>query len=67
MPENPKHNKGIESGRDAGEPETKQRDRILARCKRTPKKRKKSNLGGMLENPKQKEEIESGNDVRESE
>ena len=39
MLENPKQNEGIESGRDAEEPETKQK------C---------PNLGTMSENPKQK-------------
>ena len=43
MPENPKQNKGIESGCNAGEPEIK---------------RKGSNPGAMLENPKQNEGIE---------
>ena len=28
MPKNPKQNEGIESERDAGEPKSKQRDRI---------------------------------------
>ena len=44
MPKNLNQNKGIESGRDVGEPKIK---------------RKGSNLGAMLENPKQNEGIES--------
>ena len=53
MPENPKQNEGIKSKRDVGEPETKGRDRIWARCQRTRNKRKGSNLYIMLENPNQ--------------
>ena len=51
-------NEGIESGHDAREPESKQRDRIWARCPRTRNKTKGSNPGGMPKNPKQKEGIE---------
>ena len=49
-----KQNKGIESGRDAQEPESKQRDLIRARCSRTQNKRKGSNLGMIPENTNQK-------------
>ena len=67
---------------DAGEPETKRRDRIRARCWRTrnktkgsnpgampenPKQMKGSNSGAMPENPKQNEGIEFGRDARELE
>ena len=78
-----KKNEGIESCRDAGEPETKGRDRIWAQCLRTriirkgsnlgampknPKyKRKVLNLGAMPENPNQKEAIESRHDAGEPE
>ena len=58
---------GIESRRDVGEPETKGRDRIRARCRRTRNKMKGSNPGAMPENPKQNEGIESRRDAREPE
>ena len=67
MPENLKQNEGIESERDAGELETKQRDRIRARCRRTRNKTKGSNMGAMPESPKQNEGIESRRDAREPE
>ena len=54
MSENPKQKEGIKSGHNAGEPETKGMDRILARCQRTQIKTNKSNLGAMLEIPKKK-------------
>ena len=50
MPEKSKQNEGIESGRNAEEPETKGRD---------------LNLGAMPENSKQNEGIKSGCDVGE--
>ena len=77
VPKNPKQNEGIESGRDAEEPETKRRDQIRARCQRNQNKMKESNSSAMSENPnktkglnpstmpknpKQKEGIESGHD-----
>ena len=65
MSENLKQNEGIESGRDAEEPETKRRDRIRARCWRTQNKTKGSNQSTMPENPKQKEGVESGRDAGE--
>ena len=52
MPENPKQNEGIESLRDAEEPE---------------KKKKGLNPGAMPENPKINERIESRHDVGEPE
>ena len=83
MLENLNQNKGIESGRDAGEPEikkeviksrsnareleTKLRDRIRARCSRTRKKRKGSNTSPMQENTKQNEGNESEHYAREPE
>ena len=67
MTENPKQNEGIESGRNPREPESKQRDRIWARCPRTQNKTNGSNPGAMQENPKQNEGIESGRDVGEPE
>ena len=67
MPENPNQNKGIKSERDAGELETKGTDRIYAQCQRTQNKRKRSNLGMMLENLEQKEGIESRCNGREPE
>ena len=67
MPENPKQNEGIESEGDAGEPETKQRDRIRARCRRTRNKMKGSNPDVMPENPEQNEGIEFRCDAREPE
>ena len=65
MPENPKQKEGIESEHDAGEPETKRRDRIRERCRRTRNKRKGFNPGMMPENPKQKEGIEFEHDAGE--
>ena len=79
MPENPKQNEGIKYGRNTKELESKQRDRIQARCRRTQNKRKElnlgamqenlkkkgSNLGAIPENPKQNEGIESRRDVGE--
>ena len=53
MSENSKQKKGIESENDAGELETKRRDRIRAQCQRTRNKTKGSNLGAMQKNPKQ--------------
>ena len=67
MLENLKQNEGIESGRDAGELETKRRDRIQARCRRTRNKTKGSNPSAMSENLKQNEEIEFGHDAGEPE
>ena len=83
MIENTNQNKGIESGRDAGEPEikkegiesrsnareleTKQRDRIRALSPRTPNKIKESNQGAMPMNPKRNERIESERDAGEPE
>ena len=67
MPENPKKNEGIESRRYAGEPETKEGIRILARCRRNKNKRRDSNPSAMLENPKQNEGIKSGHDAGEPE
>ena len=67
MLENPKQNEGIESGRDAREPETKQRDRIQARCWRTRNKTKGSNLSVMLENPKQNKGFKFDRDAGEPE
>ena len=65
--ENLKQNKGIESGRDVGESETKRRDRIRSQFQRTRNKRRDSNPSAMLENPKQNEGIESGHNAREPE
>ena len=67
MPKNPKQKEGIESGRDAGEPETKRRDQIQARCRRTRNKTKGSNLGEMPENSNQNKGNESSHDTREPE
>ena len=67
MPENPKQNKRIKSGRDIGEPRKKGRDRIWARCQRTRIKTKGTNLAVIPENMKQREGIEFGRDVGESE
>ena len=67
MLENSKQMEGIESRRDAREPESKQRDLIEERCSRTRKKTKGSNQGAMPENPKQKKGIESGPNAREPE
>ena len=83
MQENLNQNKGIECGHDAREHEiekegiesrsnareldTKLRDRIRARYRRTRNKRKGLNLGTMLENPERREGIESGHDDREPE
>ena len=65
MLENPKKKEGIEYGRVAQEPETKRRDLIRARCRRTRNKAKGLNLSAIPENPKQNEGIESGRDARE--
>ena len=67
MPEIPKQKEGIEYRGDARELETKRRDRIRARFRRTRNKTKGSNSGVMLENPKQKEGIESERDFGEPE
>ena len=67
MLENPKKKEGIESGRNAGEPETNGRDQIWAQCLRTRFKRKGSNLDVMPKNPNQKEGIESRHDAGEPE
>ena len=64
MPENLKQNEGIE--RDAGEPETKVRDKIWAKYKRTRIKRKRSNLGMMPENPKSKRKISNLGTMQEN-
>ena len=64
MPKNPNKKKGIESGRDVAEPETKGRDQIWAQRQ---KQKEGSNLGPMPENPKKKERIESGGNAREPE
>ena len=53
--------------RDGGEPETKGRERIRARCLRTRNKMKGLNPGAMSENSEQEEGIESGRDAREPE
>ena len=66
MLENSKKKKKIESRHYTEEPETKRRDIILVRCRRTRHK-KGSNSGMMPENLKQKEGIESGHDVGEPE
>ena len=82
MTENTNQNKGIESGRDAGEPEikkegiklrsnarepeTKQRDQIRVRCLRIGNKTKGSNLSAMQENPKRNERIKSGRNAGET-
>ena len=67
MPENQKQKEGIESGRDAKEPETKRREQIQEGCLRTRNKTNGSNPGAMPENPKQNEGIVSGRDVKELE
>ena len=67
MTENPNRNKGIESGRDAQEPEKKGKDQIWAQCLRTRFKRKGSNQDVMSKNPNQKEGIESKHDAGEPE
>ena len=67
MPDNSKQKDGIESGRDSGEPETKGRDRIWARWRRTRNQRKGSNLVAMLENSNKKKGIESERDAGEPE
>ena len=41
IPENPKQNEGIEYGRDAGEPEKKERDQIRVQCQKTRIKKKR--------------------------
>ena len=50
----------MKSGHDAREPETKRRDQIQARYRRTRNKKKGSNLGTMPENAKQKKESNLG-------
>ena len=65
MPKNSNQNKGIKSGRDNRDPETKGRDRISARCRRTQNKRKRLNLGAMPENLNQNKGIESRHDAGE--
>ena len=67
MPNNPKQNVRIEYVPDAREPETKRRDRIQARCRRTRNKREGSNPDAIQENPKLKDDIESGRNARELE
>ena len=67
MPKYPKKKEGNKSGRDAGEPETKQREQVRAQCLRTRNKTNGSNLRAMQENPKQKDGIKSGHDVGEPE
>ena len=67
MPENPKQKEGIESRSNARELESKQMDRIWARCPRTQNKTKGLNLGAMAENLNQNKEIESGRNAREPE
>ena len=64
MPENSNPNKGIESGRDIEELETKGKDRIRAGCWRSQNKTKGSNPDTISENPKQKEGIESWRNAR---
>ena len=67
MPENPKQIEGIECGRDAGEHETKRRDRIWAICLRTRNKKEGSNPNAITENLKQMDGIEFGFNAREFE
>ena len=54
MSKNLKQKEGIKSKHDFRDPETKQRDRIYARCWRTRNKTKELNPGVIPENPKKK-------------